>query len=192
MYLAFVGEMEKQARLSIRRERDRKRKIQIRKDQLMIAYIKTKHPVKYEEARDYYENLNTAHPSAKDLRKTLRFKAFQAETKTYDEMVLKIPLINPRPSEARETTSNKDTTNHEAGEIQNHEDGETTVDDIFPDIDPATLISELPPLLIEEVINELREDPELASLMNEEEEYVDDDDIDIDIQDDALEKELFW
>ena len=190
--------MEKQARLTIRRERDRKRKTQIRKDQLMISYIKTKYPVKYEEAREYYDNLNTAHPTAKDLRKTLRFKAFQAETKSCDEMVLKIPLMNPGPSEDKEMTSHKDTINHEVGEMQN-QDGETInagTDDIFPDIDPTTLVPELPPQLIEQVINELRADPELASLMNDEEEkaydeYVDDN-LDIDIEDDALEKDLFW
>ena len=191
--------MEKQARLTIRRERDKKRKTQIRKDQLMISYIKTKYPIKYEEAREYYDNLNTAHPTAKDLRKTLRFKVFQAETKSCDEMVLKIPLTNPGPSEDKEMTSHKDTINHEVGEMQN-QDGETInagTDDIFPDIDLTTLVPELPPQWIEQVINELRADPELASLMNDEEEkaydeYVDDN-LDIDIEDDALEKDLsFW
>ena len=218
--LAFIVEkMEKQTQLMIRRARDKKRKEQIRKDQLMIDYIKVKYPVKYEEARDYYNTLNTIYPTTHDLRKTWRFKEFQTNTKSCDNMVLKISLMNPEPNGAKETLNDeakgtlndeaketlndeaKDTINHEAKEMLNHEAKETinveTIDDIFPDIDPATLVPELPPQFIEQIINELRADPDLAALMNDVEdqmayeEYVADD-LDIDIQDNLLEKELFW
>ena len=202
--MAFVAEkMEKQTQLMIRRARDRKRKEQIRKDQLMIDYIKVKYPVKYEEARDCYNTLNKIYPTTNDLRKTCRFKEFQTNTKSCDNFVLEIPLMNPEPNGAKETLNHevKVTINHEAKEMLNHEAKETinveTIDDIFPDIDPATLVPELPPQFIEQIIDELRADPDLAALMNDVEdqmayeEYVADD-LDIDIQDNLLEEELFW
>ena len=101
-------------------------------------------------------------------------------------MVLEIPLINHK---------DKETPNHEA---KDHEVNETMyVDDIFPDIDLNTLVPELPPQLVEEIIKDLRADPDVACIMNDVEdqmvhEEADDLDIDIDILDDLLEKELAW
>ena len=183
--MAFVAErMEKQVQLTIRRARDRKRKEQIRKDQLMINYIKVKYPLKYEEASDYYNTLNKMHPTTHDLRKTYRFKEFKGNTKSHDNLVLKIPLMNPESNGDKETINHepKDTTNHEAQEMINREDKET-INDIFPDIDPATLVPELPPQFIDQIINELRADPDLAALMDDAEEYA---------NEDLFEKEQFW
>ena len=95
-------------------------------------------------------------------------------------MVLKIPLISHK---------DKETPNHE---VENHE-----VNDIFPDINLNTLVPELPPQMVEEIIKDLRADPDLACIMNDAEdqmvhEEADDLDIDINIPDDLLEKELAW
>ena len=195
--MAFVAEkMDKQTRLNIRRARDRKRKEEIRQDQLMINYIKVKYPVIYGESRDYFSTLNTLYPTRHDLRKTWLFKQFKTNTKSCDNMVLEIPLMNHKTNEDKETINHEDkeTPNHEA---KDHEAKETTyVDDIFPDIDPTTLLPELSPQFIEEIIKDLRADPDLAALMNDVEdqmEYEDvADDLDIDIQADLLEKELVW
>ena len=194
--------MEKETHLRIRRERDRKRKEQIRQDQLMISYIKVKYPVQYKEAREYYNALNTAYATRKDLRKTLTFKEFQFVTKSTDNMVLEIPLMPPEANketlkdEVKETLKHetKETLKHETKETLKHEVKETlNVVDIFPDIDPDTLIEEMPIDLFEGIIKDLQADPDLANLMNDQAMYekpVDDLDIDIDIQDNLLEREL--
>ena len=216
--------MERQVQLARRRERDRKRKEQVRQDQLMIGYIKVKHPSIYEEAREYYNTMNNIYSSKKDLRKTARFKEIEVsifkrptksnETVYNDNMVLEIPLIEPGTKEPEETV------NQEAEERMNLEAvdsifpgiaaaateetvNQEAVDSIFPDIAAATLVQELPAELIQQIINDLRADPELASLMNDIEDQVmyeepvkdlfsDDLDIDIDIPDNLLEKELLY
>ena len=66
----LLTKMERQAHLMIRRARDKKRKQEIRQDQLMINYIKAKYPIIYREASDYYSTLNAKHPTTNDLRKT--------------------------------------------------------------------------------------------------------------------------
>ena len=101
-------------------------------------------------------------------------------------MVLEIPLISHK---------DKETPNHE---VEDHEVNETMyVDDIFPDINLNTLVPELPPQMVEEIIKDLRADPDLACIMNDVEDQIvheeaDDLDIDINIPDDLLEKELAW
>ena len=59
------------------------------------------------------------------------------------------------------------------------------------------LISEVPQHLVDDIIQELRADPNLTELMSTVEDQVDngidsDIDIDIEISDDLLEKELMW
>ena len=56
-------------------------------------------------------------------------------------------------------------------------------------------MSEISPQFIDDMIKDLRADPGLAALMDDVEEQVANDsdiDIDLEIQDDLLEKELFW
>ena len=217
LYLAFVVEkMERQVQLTKRRERDRKRKEQIRQDQLMIAYIKIKHPTIYEEANQYYNTMNAIYINKKDLRKTARFKEVEAdttkrssETVYHDNMILEIPLIQPATKKPEETdiataeTSeermNLEAVNSIFPDIATTETSEErmnpdTVDSIFPDIATHTLVPELPADLIQQIIDELRADPELATIMDNIEDQVlyetEDLDIDIDIVDNLLEKEL--
>ena len=183
--------MERQVHLTTRRAAYKKRKQEVRQEQLMINYIKAKYPIIYKEASDYYSTLDAMYPTTNDLRKTWRFKEYISNTKTSDDMVLQIPLINHKDKEAP---------NHEveAREVEDHEVNETVhVDDIFPDINLNTLVQELPPQMIEYIIKDLRADPDLASLMDDVEgqmvhEEADDLDIDISIPDDLLEKKLAW
>ena len=230
--------MERQVQLTKRRERDRKRKEQIRQDQLMIAYIKIKHPTVYEEANQYYNTMNAIYINKKDLRKTARFKEVEAdttkrssETVYHDNMILEIPLIQPATKKPEETdiatteTSeermNPDTVDSIFPDIATAETSEErmnlepvdsifpdfattetseermnpdTLDSIFPHIAAATLVQELPADLIQQIIDELRADPKLATIMDNIEDQVlyetEDLDIDIDIVDNLLEKEL--
>ena len=186
--------MERQVQLTKRRERDRKRKEQIRQDQLMIAYIKIKHPTIYEEANQYYNTMNAIYINKKDLRKTARFKEVEAdttkrssETVYHDNMILEIPLIQPATKKPEETDIATAETSEERMNLE-------AVDSIFPDIAAATLVQELPADLIQQIIDELRADPELTTIMDNIEDQVlyetEDLDIDIDIVDNLLEKEL--
>ena len=175
---------------------------QVYQNQLIVEYIKVKYPIQYEEAREYYTSLYKMYPTVRDLRKTWRFRDFKATTKSSDSMILEIPLTKAIPKEAKETLEC-----HEATSVENNdhilpeaketisEGSVEKIDDIFPDIDMATLVSEIPPQLVDEMIKDLRADPNLAALMSAVEEQVDNDsdiDVDIEIQDDLLEKELFW
>ena len=186
-------------RLSRRRERDRRRKERIRQDQLMIAYIKVKYPVIHEEANKYYNTINALFKDKKDLRKTDHFRARLFQTEYSDNMVLQIPLIPTK--KAGETVIQDDIATAETlpdiATTETLPDIATTetlpdiaIDNILQDIMP-TLEQELPKGLIEQIINELRADPEIAKLMNDIEDNVDEDlDIDIDFENNLLEKEL--
>ena len=182
--------MDKERQLIRRREREQARKKQDRQDRLMIEYIKVKYPVQYEEAREYYNSLNKQYSNVHDLRKTWRFKDFKASTKTTDNMKLEIPLVKipKEPKEIHEATNIKETISEGNGQ---------KIDDIFPDIDMNDLVSEIPQHLIDDIIQELRADPNLTEMMSTVEDqvdsYIDNDiDIDIEISDDLLEKELMW
>ena len=253
----LLSKMERQTKLSRRREQDRKRKHQARQDQLMAGYIHVKYPLIYKEANEFYQTLNNMYPNKIDLRKTARFKelevdiinpSIQPDQTTYnDNMILKIPLIGLQANEPNEPDCEKapeETFNHQYIIPENiqHVDGifptideipenkeavdaifptideipenkeavdaifptideipenKEAVDAIFPTIAAATLIDELPPDLIQNIINELRADPDLQSTMNEIEDQINDLsekdlDIDIDIADDLLEKELSY
>ena len=130
----------------------------------------------YEEAREYYTVLNNHYSGVRDLRKTWRFKDFESSTKGTDAMKLEIPLTK----EAKETTS-----------VENNVE---KIDAIFPDIDMNTIVSEIPPQFVDDIIQDLRADPNLASLMDDVEKQIDNADseidVDIEIPDDLLEREL--
>ena len=173
-------EMDKQARLKQRRERAQIRKEQDRKDRVIVEYFKVKHPVQYEEALKYYTLLNNQYSNINDLRKTSGFKHFKATTRTTDSLVLEIPLAK-MPKEAKENN-----TLPEAKETNVEK-----IDAIFPDIDMNDLVSEIPPQLVDSIIQDLRADPNLTALMDDVEDLVDSDiDVDIEIPEDMLEKEL--
>ena len=93
-------------------------------------------------------------------------------------MKLETPLTKPK--EAKETTS-----------VENNVE---KIDTIFPDIDMNTIVSEIPPQFVDDIIQDLRADPNLASLMHDMEKQIDnadsDIDVDIEIPDDLLEREL--
>ena len=166
--------MDKQGRLNRRRTAYEKRRQESRQDRMVAAYIKVKYPAHYEEAREYYTTLNKHYSHVRDLRKTAHFKVFESSTKGTDTMKLEIPLMKPK--EAKEMTSVE------------------KIDAIFPDIDMNTIVSELPPQFVDGIIQDLRADPNLTSLMDDMEKQIDnadsDIDVDIEIPDDLLEREL--
>ena len=209
----LLSKMEKQARLSKRREQDRKRKNQTRQDQLVAEYVHIKYPSIYKEATEFYESLNNLYPEKIDLRKTSRFRelktdiikqhpstqsdqtpnssstvtSFSEDQATYnDNMLLRIPLIDVqanRPNCEKTAEETFDPQHEIPEEIQ-------AVDAILPSITAATLVDQLPLELIQKIIDDLRADPELENIMSQIEEEINQElDLDINI-DDLSEKEL--
>ena len=178
--------MEKGKSLAAKREATRKRKAICRKDLLMIAYVSKRHPFIYKEAEMYFNKLNELYPSKIDLRKTLEFRALHEtpmET-VKDNMCLEIPLASASTTiEECPLPTSLETIE----ECPLPEDLES-IEGIMKD--------ELPTDLIENIVKELKSDPNIAKIMEEIEEqvYKESDpynDIDIDIEiDDRLENEL--
>ena len=180
--------MEKGKTLAVKREGSRKRKANCRKDLLMTAYVNKRHPLIYKEAEVYYNKLNELHPTKIDLRKTLEFRALpNAPMEAIkDNMCLDIPLVVTQtvvevPSVAAQT----------AVEIVE----ESTLPADLENIE-GILEGELPAGVMENIIKELKADPQLNKIMQEIEGLVykeseEDEDIDIDFEiDDRLENEL--
>ena len=182
--------MDKQTLLSRRREIALKKREQDRKHRIVLEYFNIKYPVLYQEAIKYYTGLNLQYPNVKDLRKTAGFRHFKETTPSIDTMVLKIPMANIQ-NEAKGTLP-------ERTSVEINTNAEETIDTIFPDIDMNDLVSEIPQQFIDNIIQDLRADPDLRKLMDEVEDQVNketkekDPDIDIEFEnDDRLENELW-
>ena len=201
-----VAKMDKQAQLNRRREIALKKREQDRKHRIVLEYFNIKYPVLYQEAIKYYTDLNQQYPNVKDLRKTAGFKHFKATTTSTDTMVLKIPMVNiqneakgtlPEGTSVEINTNAEETIDTIFPDINTN--AEETIDTIFPDIDMNDLVSEIPQQFIDNIIQDLRADPNLRELMDEVEDQVNketeeekDPDIDIEFEnDDSLENELW-
>ena len=151
--------MDKQTQLNRRREIALKKREQDRKHRIVLEYFNIKYPVLYQEAIKYYTGLNLQYANVKDLRKTAGFKHFKETTVSTDTMVLKIPMVNIQ-NEAKGTS------------VEINTNAEETIDTIFPDIDMNDLVSEIPQQFIDNIIQDLRADPDLRELMDEVEDQV--------------------
>ena len=186
----LLSKMERGKRLLVRRQQERERNNEKRKALLMVEYIRIKHPSIYDEASEYYEALNKEYFDKHDLRKLKQVKRLKPNThnsKVYkDNMLLNIPLIGINSSAERiqpETTEAAERIQPETTEAAERIQPETT-EGIQP-----TLLEPIPSETLEQVINELRLDPFFGQFMNEvEEDFTLD--IDLEIDDDLLEKEL--
>ena len=212
-----LSKMEKGRALSVRREQQQKRRAQVRKDQLMINYVNIKHPLVYKEAEQYYTKLNHLYPNKLNLQKTPRFKELTRDPVIKDNLNLSILLMpqqtvhvaevpNPPTLEVAEVP-NPPTL--EVAEVPNPPALEVATNchriasELSPDLQTIDeyILPELPPGIIQGIIEELRADPNLRDIMKEVEATIeneptvsiDDEDIDIniDIDTDLLEKELF-
>ena len=198
--------------LARRRQKSQMKAQQWRKESLMMAYIQSKHAIVYKEAERYYTKINKIYPNKRNLLKTPRFRELK-QTEIQDSMQLNIPLVSmpvsqqnipsadPEPSLSTEnelstvqnsqptvpTTSEPST--HQIPEFENPQVGIPAISQMTP--------LEIPEDMIESIMTSLRGDPDLNRLMDEVESeitYQDEDiDIDIEIANDLLEKELtFW
>ena len=195
----------------------------VRETRVITGYIEFKHPEVYQEAKEFYTELNNLYPGKKDLRKTNEFewiktgfpgvkqKRFYARKTPYrknkekkdnsktgeivdnsktgeivDNMKLIIPLMDRSEKTVEQTAI-------ETIPKTNQEVLENVVDmsadkEIEVIIEPAEVIIDpfpaIPDKALEDIIQGLREDPDLDEIFNE---------LDIDIEFDEespLEREL--
>ena len=127
--MAFVGKMERQTRITKKREQRHSREINSRKDQFVSAYIRCKYSNVYSEAEEFHDLLKALYPNKHDLRKTVEYASWKNQisntkspqiqpqlqepptqctstgSKNMDNMELKIELINCKPK----TTTTQET-----------------------------------------------------------------------------------
>ena len=195
----------------------------VREARVMIGYIQFKHPDVYNEAMEFYTDLNERYPNKKDLRRTNEFEWVktgfpEVKTKKYytrkmqygknkekkdnsktdkvvDNMELIIPLMG-RPEKTVEQTTAETIPKTNQGVLENVVDmssdkeieviiepPEVIMDQPEVMIEPAEFT--FPPIqdkLLEDIIQGLREDPDLSEIFDE---------LDIEFdQESPLEKEL--
>ena len=155
----------------------------IRHDRFISGYVEVKYPQAYREADNHYNQLNTKYPNKRDLCKTIEYIQLTTGIKTYseyyhhnrpgykrknqeveetnkkqvqdsivDNMVLEIPLMNTSEKIPSINTSES------MANIQLEEANELSLDI----------------LQYEEIIQELRNDPDLYNICNDLSTYGDD------------------
>ena len=179
-----------QARLIRRRQNERKRTERTRREHLMIGYIGVKHPMIHKEAQEYYNILNNVYPNKHDLTKTPRFFELRPGP-VVDKMSLQIPLETKKPEQQPATNiipnslevnipeqqpatniiPNSLEVNIPEQQLTTHSIPNSHEANILPrdlqDICQNNLLTEIPQAQMQEIINDLRADPELRRIMDE-------------------------
>ena len=169
------------------------KKIERRQSMFVQEYIDEKYRGIYDEAINFYNMLNGLHPTKNDLRKTKEFKKWKKskptnlESSTATTTTATISQDNPESSTATTTTATTSQDNPESSTAttttattsqDNPESSTATTSQ-----DPAQVTVEvLPPLQITdqritEILQDLRNDPDLDAIFNEIEIPADEDDV---------------
>ena len=175
--------MNKQERLDRRRDLAIMKREKNREHNILLEYFNTKYPVLYKEATKFYQDLNKQYPTTKNLRNTPGFKHFKATTISTDTMVLEIPMDKPTKTIVKETDMGPEETEQEV---------ETSFPGLeIPDLEMDELLPEIPQHIVDNIISNLRADPDLNIIMGEVEDMVDSD-IDVHIDDDDRLEDELW
>ena len=172
-------------------------------DRFISTYVKNKYPDIYDEAHQVYTDLDQIYPQKRDLRKTQEFlhitqgvsniyqqyytdkclKKTQEKSCT-DNMVLQIPLLNFNETSTGTPQESSDLHADETPTVTLHADETPTV---TPHADEALSI---PNNVLDDVISELRKDPDLETIFNDFEMFDEDDLIHYSDEETPLEWEL--
>ena len=192
--------MNKQERLDRRRELAIMKREKNREHNILLEYFNTKYPVLYKEATKFYQDLNKQYPTTKNLRNTPGFKHFKATTISTDTMVLEIPMDKPTKTIVKETDMGPEETEQEVetsfpalvGPEETEQEVETSFPALeIPDLEMNELLPEIPQHIVDDIISDLRADPDLNIIMGEVEDMVDSD-IDVHIDDDDRLEDELW
>ena len=133
-------------------EKRKAREYEKRKDSFTTEYVRIKYPHIYAESVKYYDKLRVFYPEKHDLRKTEQFKRWkrdtgphQAENSIKLNMELRIPLW--------------DTTT-----LESVRDIHTVTEEVLGEGIYPSLLEEVSPECVEQIIDELRQDPDLKDI----------------------------
>ena len=181
----------------------RQSRVKTRESLFIADYLEMKYNDVYTEVAKVYNSLNKKYPQKPDLRRTPEFRAFKNKTKPkynrslYEgirltkplqplSMQLEIPLL-PSPKCIKQST---------------HKDEQTTMDEIIQEGDQQqqqdvsniapSLMENLSPEVVDKIIEDLRNDPNMHELMSDVEKQIEEELLEIDIPEipDLLEEEL--
>ena len=166
--------MPKRTRLQQDQHNQRRREIKQegRKAIFSMKYIKAKYPEIHDEACGIFSAMNERYPGKRDLTRTHEFNLFKQSpglvksTTTMLEPHLEIPLIPSNPVSAPTVTTTE-------GETPPTIDSPVPSNAFLTPTITTTTTEEIPPAIdmpdeeIERIINELRQDPDLASVFDD-------------------------
>ena len=165
--------MGKAKQLEHKRETTRKRRACARKDMLMIAYVNKRFPLAYKEAEMYFKKLNAANPTKLDLRKTNEFRQLDQmpQGTVKDKMILQIPLTSNTEQTLPGPLQEPNEMALQSSVQEPHElPDQTCLEQVLPD-DLQDIQSLFDDNLLQEhlenLMEELRKDPDINNLMNE-------------------------
>ena len=188
-----------------KKARRNQNRVKVRESLFIAEYLETKYHHVYMEAATMYNSLNEKHPRKPDLRRTVEFRAWKNKIKprsfglspkpkynraTYKDIVLtplqplkmrlEIPLL-PSPNSTNQPSDKDDQTTNPP-----------PVDEILQEGDAPSLLEELSPQVIDKIIQDLRDDPDMNDLMRDVEEQIEEELLEVDVPEipDPLEEEL--
>ena len=182
----------------VRRQLRKSRHDQKRQNSLITDYIQHKYPNVYTEAFHFYERLNNQYPKKIDLRKTEEYRVWKTSVSDTSAQSQVQEPPNPVSIESSPTTveTQPPTESIYEDNLQlripidryrslKHTQSTTTqtltiVDEGFT-LQP-TLFDEPPSDLIDQIIEELRQDPDLTNMLDDINELVNSEGMDIDIE----------
>ena len=189
-----------------------------RLESLVADYVQNKYGGIYDEACQFHDMLRELYPYKKDLKKTPEYKVWRNNTRRdltrqasplpltpdrtehvyNDKLQLRIPLLND-VNIMRKSTETLETSTEETpavGVVESTETLETMVEETLTvDVIQASLNEEIPPEMIDKIINELRDEPDLQDIFSSIEEQIQFEQLGMDLEmleDDLLEKELLY
>ena len=177
-----------------KRERRNQNRVKVRESLFIAEYLETKYQNIYMEAATMYNGLNERHPTKPDLRRTAEFREWKNKTKprsfglsskskynrlTYKDIMLtalqpmrlEIPLL-PSPNSTKQSSDKDDQTTNPPPADEIMQEGEQASDQQDVRNITPSLMEELSPQVIDKIIEELRNDPDMNDLMRDVEEQI--------------------
>ena len=208
LYLSFVFKMPRtRIQQDRHNERRRKTKSEGRKAIFCMDYIRIKYPEIHSEACEFFTVINAKYPEKRDLKKTHEFQCFKQSPELMKntvstentmsmelEPLLEIPLMaNPNSNTTVSTSVEQETlyTTEQIISTCTTQTIETTTEEEIP----LTSINDTESDMIDQIIEQLRQDPNLSSVFDDIELQVEFDQLgeDLDIPElNLLEQETRW
>ena len=196
--LALFLKMGKERDIVRRRQLRKSRHDQKRQNSLITDYIQHKYANVYTEAFHFYERLNNQYPKKLDLRKTEEYRVWKSSVSDTSAQSQVQEPPNPVSIESSPTTvETQPPTKHKYEDnlqlripldryrslkhTQSTTTQTLTIVDEGSSLQP-TLFDELPSDLIDQIIDQLRQDPDLTNMLNDIDELVNSEGMDIDIE----------